>query len=120
MSLPVHYKLLTRGLLVAAFVPSLASAQSPRNPAVDRVFAEWDKPTSPGCALGVIRDGRLAYSRGYGMANLDYDIPNGPRMVYYIGSDSKQFTAAAVALLALRGQLSLDDDVRKYFPELPD
>jgi CubicO group peptidase (beta-lactamase class C family) len=97
-----------------------ASAQSPRNPAVDRVFAEWDKPTSPGCALGVIRDGRMVYERGYGMANLDYDIPNGPRIVYYIGSDSKQFTAAAVGMLALRGQLSLDDDVRKYFPELPD
>jgi CubicO group peptidase (beta-lactamase class C family) len=62
----------------------------------------------------------MVYERGYGMANLDYDIPNGPGMVYYIGSDSKQFTAAAVAMLALRGQLSLDDDIRKYFPELPD
>jgi CubicO group peptidase (beta-lactamase class C family) len=105
---------------LAMLAPSLAPAQSPRNPAVDRVFAEWDKPTSPGCALGVIRDGRIVYERGYGMANLDYDIPNGPGMVYYIGSDSKQFTAAAVGMLALRGQISLDDDVRKYFPELPD
>ena len=113
----------TRYSIVAALAllaPLLASAQSPSNPAVDRVFAEWDRPTSPGCALGVIRDGRMVYARGYGMANLDYDIPNGPTMVYYIGSDSKQFTAAAVAMLALRGQLSLDDDVRKYFPELPD
>ena len=54
------------------------------------------------------------------MANLDYDVPNGPDMVYYIGSDSKQFTAASVALLSLRGKLSLDDDIRKYFPEMPD
>lgn len=105
---------------LALFVPALAIGQSGRNSSIDRIFAEWDKPGSPGCALGVVRDGRFVYERGYGMANLDYDIPNGPRMVYYIGSDSKQFTAAAVALLALRGQLSLDDDVRKYFPELPD
>jgi CubicO group peptidase (beta-lactamase class C family) len=120
MSMSVRHRFLAHGLIVAAVVPALAAAQPSRNPAVDRVFAEWDKPTSPGCALGVIRDGRMVYERGYGMANLDYDIPNGPRMVYYIGSDSKQFTAAAVGLLALRGQLSLDDDVRKYFPELPD
>ena len=109
-----------RAAVLALLAPAFAAAQSPRNAAVDRVFAQWDDPGSPGCALGVVRDGRLVYERGYGMANLDYDIPNGPSMVYYIGSDSKQFTAAAVAMLALRGQLSLDDDVRKYFPELPD
>ena len=111
---------LRRGAAIALLAPLLATAQSPRNSAVDRVFAEWNKPGSPGCALGVVRGGRMVYERGYGMANLDYDIPNGPTMVYYIGSDSKQFTAAAVAMLVLRGQLSLDDDVRKYFPELPD
>ncbi len=105
---------------LALLVPALAPAQSPRNPAVDRIFAEWDKPGSPGCALGVVQDGRLLYEQGYGMANLDYDIPNGPRMVYYIGSDSKQFTAAAVGMLALQGRISLDDDIRRYFPELPD
>ncbi|HEX9109785.1 MAG TPA: serine hydrolase domain-containing protein, partial [Longimicrobiales bacterium] len=66
------------------------------------------------------RDGRFVYQRGYGYANLDYDIPNSPQRVYYIGSDSKQFTAAAVALLALQGRIRLDDDIRKYFPELPD
>jgi CubicO group peptidase (beta-lactamase class C family) len=95
-------------------------AQSKANPAVDRIFAEWDKPTSPGCAVGATKDNRYVYQRGYGMANLDYDIPNAPEMVYYIGSDSKQFTAASIALLSLQGKLSLDDDVRKYFPELPD
>jgi CubicO group peptidase (beta-lactamase class C family) len=106
--------------VLALLLPAMATAQNPRNAAVDRIFAEWDRPDSPGCALGVVQGGRLVYERGYGMANLDYDIPNGPAMVYYIGSDSKQFTAAAVALLALRGRISLDDDVRKYFPELPD
>ena len=46
--------------------PALATAQSARNPAIDRVFAEWDKPTSPGCALGVVQNGKMVYERGYG------------------------------------------------------
>ena len=92
----------------------------PRNPKVDRIFAQWDKPDSPGCAVGVVQNGRFIYQRGYGMANLDYDIPNAPEMVYYVGSDSKQFTAASIALLVLDGKISLDDDIRKYFPEMPD
>lgn len=106
-------------LIVLAAAPAFAQSFPP-DPRIDRLFAEWDKPDSPGCALGVVRDGRFVYERGYGMANLDYDIPNSPRMVYYVGSDSKQFTAAAIALLSLEGKLSLSDDVRKYFPELPD
>jgi CubicO group peptidase (beta-lactamase class C family) len=92
----------------------------PPNAKVDALFAQWNKPTSPGCVLGVVRDGKFIYQRGYGMANLDYDIPNSPRMVYYVGSDSKQFTAAAIAMLVLEGKVKLDDDVRKYVPELPD
>src|SRR4051812_2885249 len=118
--MPTVSRFATHAVALSFLALAPAAAQAPRNPAIDRVFAEWDKPTTPGCALGVVQDGRMVYERGYGMANLDYDIPNGPGMVYYIGSDSKQFTAAAVALLALRGQLSLDDDIRKYFPELPD
>jgi CubicO group peptidase (beta-lactamase class C family) len=98
----------------------LGAQQFAANPAVDKIFAEWDRPTSPGCALGVLRDGRFVYERGYGMANLDYDIPNSPRLVYYVGSDSKQFTAASIALLVLDGKLSLDDDIREYIPEMPD
>ncbi len=106
---------------LAALVSAPARAQRFRpNPAVDRLFAEWDSAESPGCALGVVRNGRFIYQRGYGMANLDYDIPNSPTMVYYIGSDSKQFTAASIGLLALEGRLSLDDDIRKHIPEMPD
>ena len=99
---------------------SAEAQQFPPNPKVDRIFAEWDKPDSPGCAVGVVQNGRFIYQRGYGMANLDYDIPNGPEMVYYVGSVSKQFTAAALGLLVLDGKVSLDDDIRKYFPEMPD
>lgn len=87
---------------------------------VDRIFARWDKPDSPGCALAVVKDGCVVYQRGYGSANLDYKVPLGPESVFYLASVSKQFTAAAVALLAQQGKLSLDDDVRTYVPELPD
>ncbi len=86
---------------------------------VDKLFAPWDKPDSPGCSLGVIKDGRFIYRRGYGMANLDHSIPLSPTSVFYIASTSKQFAAASVALLARQGKISLDDDIRKYLPEMP-
>lgn len=86
---------------------------------VDAIFANYDKPDSPGCALGVIEDGKLIYTRGYGKANLEHDIANGSKLVYDIGSTSKQFTAASILLLTQQGKLSLEDDVRKFIPELP-
>jgi CubicO group peptidase (beta-lactamase class C family) len=86
---------------------------------VDALFVEWDRPGSPGCALGVIREGQLVYACGYGMANLDYDVPLTPDSVFYIASTSKQFTAASILLLAQRGDLSLEDNIRKYVPEIP-
>lgn len=87
---------------------------------VDKIFAQWDKPDSPGCALAVIKDGNIVYKRSYGMANLDHDIPITPSTPFHVASVSKQFTAMAIALLAREGKLSLDDDVRKYVPEVPD
>ena len=111
-------------VLIAAALPAAAEARAqPRvdlSARVDSLFAEWDRPGSPGCALGIVQDGRLAYARGYGYANLDHDIPITPKTVFYIASVSKQFTAASIALLAQQGKLSLDDDVRAYIPELPD
>ncbi|MCD6308023.1 MAG: beta-lactamase family protein, partial [Candidatus Latescibacteria bacterium] len=85
----------------------------------DAVFAEWDRTNSPGCTLAVIKDGEIVYSRGYGMADLEHDVPIGPETVFYIGSESKQFVAACLLLLEEQGKLSLDDDIRKYVPELP-
>jgi CubicO group peptidase (beta-lactamase class C family) len=87
---------------------------------VDALFAEWDKPDSPGCALAVIKDGRVIYERGYGTVNLEYGIPISPTSVFYAGSVSKQFAAMSIALLARQEKLNLDDDIRKYLPELPD
>ena len=87
--------------------------------AIDAIFARFDKPTVPGCALGLYRDGAIVYERGYGSANLDHGVAITPDTVFYIGSTAKQFTAFAAALSIEQGKLSLSDPVRKYFPELP-
>lgn len=119
--MPRRHRLIVATLALALTTPRPAGAQGASPTArIDALFARWNNAASPGCAVGVVRDGKLVYEHGYGMANLDYAIPNGPRMVYYVGSISKQFTAAAIAMLALDGRLSLDDDLRKYFPQMPD
>jgi CubicO group peptidase (beta-lactamase class C family) len=87
---------------------------------VDKLFAEWDKPDSPGAAVIVVKNGAVLYKRGYGIANLEYDIPITPATVFHVASVSKEFTAFAIVLLASQGKLSLDDDIHKYLPELPD
>lgn len=84
------------------------------------IFAAWNKRDSPGCAVSTIRNGAVVYKAAYGMAGLDHDIPITPATVFHVASISKQFTAAAIELLAQDGNLSLDDDARKYLPELPD
>ncbi len=111
-------------LIVSALTALLNAQTAPPAPAwsaqVDRVFAQWDRPDSPGCALGVYQDGRIAYARGYGIADLEHNVPITPDSVFYAGSVSKQFTAMAAALAIAQGKLRADDDVRKYVPELPD
>jgi len=87
---------------------------------VDALFARWDRRDSPGCSLGIVRDGKLIYERGYGMANLEHDIPITHETVFRIASVSKQFTAMSLLLLERDGALSLDDDIREYLPEFPD
>ena len=117
-------------LLVCAFSPVAfpqagadglrdQAAQKSLTDKVDKLFGQWDKADSPGCALGVIRNGEFVYKRGYGMANLEYNIPITPTSIFEIQSTSKQFTAMSILLLARQGKLSLDDDIRKYLPEMP-
>lgn len=89
------------------------------DPRIDAVFADIDRTDAPGCALGVYRDGKMLYARGYGLADLERRVPITPASVFDIGSTSKQFAAATIVLLAQDGKLSLDDDVRRFIPELP-
>ena len=84
------------------------------------LFAERVSPGEPGCAVGVSRGNTVLYTQGYGIANLDYDLPVTPETVFDVGSVTKQFTAASIVLLSLDGALTLDDDVRVHLPELPD
>lgn len=86
---------------------------------VDAVFARYSRAT-PGCAVGVSAEGTRALARGYGMADLEHDVPIAADTIFEAGSVSKQFTAAAVLLLARDGKLSIDDPVKTYVPELPD
>jgi CubicO group peptidase (beta-lactamase class C family) len=90
-----------------------------REAAVDKLFAAFTA-TTPGCTVGVSERGKTVLERAYGMADLEHDVPNRPDTIIEAGSVSKQFTAAAILLLAQDGRLSLDDPVRKYVPELPE
>ncbi|MFC1557710.1 serine hydrolase domain-containing protein [candidate division KSB1 bacterium] len=86
---------------------------------IDRIFAHFNHDT-PGAALAVVKDGEILYAQGYGMANLEYDIPTTPQSVFHVASISKQFTAMSIVLLAQQGKLLLDDPIRKHLPEVPD
>lgn len=91
-----------------------------RSQAVRRVFSEFDRSDSPGCVVGVGQRGAILYRDGFGMADLEHDIPLSAFSISEIGSVSKQFTAAALVLLQQDGVLSLDDEVRKHYPAFPD
>ena len=87
---------------------------------IDSLFSKWNSSKSPGTVIGIIRNDSLVYAKGYGMANLEYDIPNSPETIFHMASVSKQFTAYAIVLLARQGRLNLDDDIHKYLPWVPD
>ena len=87
---------------------------------IDNLFRHWDNPNSPGAAIAVIKDGQIVFTKGYGMANLEYNIPITPSSIFHIASESKQYTAFCIVLLAQEGRLSLDDDIRKHLPYVPD
>ena len=97
-----------------------ADSRDEKTKRIDALFERWDRSDSPGCSLGIVREGRLIYERGYGMANLEHDIPITPDTVFRIASVSKQFTAMSLLLLEQDGALSLEDDIRDYLPEMPD
>ncbi len=86
---------------------------------INGLFSKWDKKGSPGCAVGIVRNDSLIFSRGYGMANLEYSIPNTDSTIFHIASLSKQFTAFQILMLEKKGKLHLDDDIRIYLPWFP-
>ena len=111
---------MTHRFLIVALAAVLCLAQDRPNVGIDQLFAQWNKLDSPGASLAVIRDGQVIFRKGYGSANLEYATPITPETVFHVASVSKQFTAMALVLLEQDGKLTLEDDVRKHLPELPD
>jgi CubicO group peptidase (beta-lactamase class C family) len=105
-------------VIAAALLATKLSAEGAAK--VDKVFQQYDHSNTPGCAVAVVRGDAVVYERGYGMADLEHDVIITPETRFNTGSVAKQFTAAAILQLVDQGKLSLDDDVRKYMPELPD
>lgn len=97
-----------------------ATDEEARHRAVDALFTKFDHPGSPGMAVGVFQSGQTIYTRGYGFANLEHNVPITPQTVFYAASLTKQFTAFAIALLAREGKVDLDADIRTYLPYVPD
>ncbi len=106
------------GFLLVVLLGSPLAADE-KTDQVDKLFAPWDTTTTPGAALAVIQDGRIVYERGYGMARIEDNIVMTPRKIFDIGSVSKQFTAACLAILIRQGKVGMEDDIRKYLPEMP-
>ncbi|MGQ0642686.1 MAG: serine hydrolase domain-containing protein, partial [Gemmatimonadaceae bacterium] len=116
-------QLLVAGVVSVSMLTAPLAAQQPGDSirlGVNRAFAAWGNSDGPGCAVAVSREGNVVFQNGYGMANLELDVPITPAAIFHVASVSKQFTAMAVMLLARDGKLSLDDDVRRHLPELPD
>ena len=110
------------GLTLCAGASAQDAEESPSAVAeqVDAVFKAWDRGDTAGCAVSITSAGETVYARGFGMAHLEQPAAITPETIFEAGSVSKQFTAAAIVLLALDGKLSLDDPVREHLPELPD
>jgi CubicO group peptidase (beta-lactamase class C family) len=116
-----NWKRISKSIWIVFFIAmlSMSVAADNKTDRVDKLFAQWDSMDTPGASLAIIQDGQIIYSRGYGMANLEHDVPITSKTVFRIGSTSKQFTAACIAILSIQGKLSLDDDIRKFLPEIP-
>lgn len=114
----LHYFFLAVPVVLALLAGTAADAQD-KTDAIDKIFSSIT-PATPGCVCAVSKDGKVVANRAYGLADVEQKVPLTPATTFDIGSVRKQFIAAAVLLLAEDKRLSLTDDVRKYFPELPD
>ncbi|OJJ16982.1 hypothetical protein BKI52_30155 [marine bacterium AO1-C] len=118
----LFYALLATLLLREQALYAQGADQIPKNieSQIDRIFSSFNNPNRPGAAVAVVKDGKIVFKKGYGSANLEYNIPVTPSTIFPVASLSKQFTVFSILLLADQGKLSLDDDIRKFIPEVPD
>jgi len=87
---------------------------------IDSLFIAWNQPNHPGGSIGIMQNGEVIYSKAFGLASMEYLVPNTPNTAYNIASVSKQFTSMGILLLEQAGKLSIDEDIRVYLPEMPD
>ncbi|MFC2164226.1 serine hydrolase domain-containing protein [Acidobacteriota bacterium] len=125
LRMPIGFALGLSFFLLIGFSPLSAGAHQAYTHTditdkVDALFEQWDRKDSPGGALGIFKDGRIIYARGYGIANLEYSLPWTPQTPSRTGSISKQFIAMCVAILVEQGKLSIEDDIQKFLPGWPD
>lgn len=116
----MKYILLTNLLICWCLWPGCNQQEVNYKTKIDRLFDRYDSANAPGCAVAVIQNGKLVHKKGYGLANLEYDIPITSSTVFDIASVSKQFTGLAVSTLIQEGKINPDDDIRNYIPEIPD
>jgi CubicO group peptidase (beta-lactamase class C family) len=105
------------------FLYSIAFAQKKTDSLtakMDAIFSAYNNKTSAGLAAGIVRNGNVIFKKGYGLANMEYDIPNTPSSVFDIASVSKQFAGLAISTLVQQGKIALTDDIHKYLLEVPD
>ena len=107
-------------LLLYSSIVFCSFGQIEESQSIDDIFIEWNKPDTPGAALGIVKDGNLIYSNGYGIGDLEHNIKITSSSVFYIGSVSKQFVTFSILLLEEQGKLNLDDKIQKYLPDFPE
>ncbi|MFP2996850.1 serine hydrolase domain-containing protein [Spongiivirga sp. MCCC 1A20706] len=106
--------------LLCCFIVLFKISYAQNNSKIDALFEKYDSSETPGIAVSVVKDGSVIYQKGFGMANLEYGIPITENTKFHVASLSKQFTAFMILKLENDGLLSINDDIRKYIPELPD
>lgn len=113
-------KLLLLNITILFVFPVHAQISKAEIQEIDNLFSDWKNIDSPGGTVGVMLDGQLVYSKAFGLASMEYKIPNNNKTIFNTGSVSKQFTAMGIIVLQQKGLLDFEDDIRKYIPELPD
>lgn len=93
-------------------------AQETKIETIEKLCEKYNNNT-PGCAIGVVKDGKIIYQKGFGLSCLDYSVPNDINTKFFIGSITKQFTGACIAYLITENKVNSNDDIRKYIPEFP-
>jgi CubicO group peptidase (beta-lactamase class C family) len=107
-------------LLAATLLVAATLHADERSDQIDEIFKKYSEVGSPGAAITVMQGDEIVYEKGYGLAQLEYEIPITTETIFHVASVSKQFTTFSIVLLAQEGKLSLDDDIRKHLPDFPD